>query len=143
MSFARLALRQSLLSLRSAVPSSSRAFSSQIARPTLASKFLLQQSRSTPKWTLESLRAYSAASGLSKGDIEARIYDVLKSFEKVDPAKVRRPSVPSRILSSSSLLGLLILVLVRSSFLLPTRLPTPSMKPSSPNTGHPDCLFHE
>ena len=32
---------------------------------------------------------YSAASGLSESDIRARIFDVLKSFEKVDASKVR------------------------------------------------------
>lgn len=33
--------------------------------------------------------AYSAAAGLSKEDITARVLDVLKSFEKVDGSKVR------------------------------------------------------
>lgn len=32
--------------------------------------------------------AYSAAAGLSKGEITARVLDVLKGFEKVDPTKV-------------------------------------------------------
>lgn len=31
---------------------------------------------------------YSAAAGLDHGQIEARVLDVLKSFEKVDPSKV-------------------------------------------------------
>lgn len=39
------------------------------------------------------LRSYSA-SALSDDDIRARILDVLKSFEKVDPAKVHLVSHP-------------------------------------------------
>lgn len=36
------------------------------------------------------LRAsFSAAAGLSKDVIQARVFDVLKGFEKVDPSKVR------------------------------------------------------
>lgn len=35
------------------------------------------------------LRFYAASAGLSKSDIESRIFDVLKTFEKVDPSKVR------------------------------------------------------
>lgn len=35
------------------------------------------------------VRFYAASSGLSKSDIESRIVDVLKTFEKVDPSKVR------------------------------------------------------
>ena len=31
---------------------------------------------------------FSAHAGLSKGEISARVLDVLKGFEKVDPAKV-------------------------------------------------------
>lgn len=31
--------------------------------------------------------AYSASAGLSSSDIQTRILDVLKSFEKVDPSK--------------------------------------------------------
>lgn len=33
-------------------------------------------------------RSYSAAAGLSQSDIQTRVLDVLKSFEKVDAAKV-------------------------------------------------------
>ncbi|KAF8601767.1 acyl carrier protein [Ceratobasidium sp. AG-I] len=33
-------------------------------------------------------RSYSAAAGLSQADIQTRVLDVLKSFEKVDPAKI-------------------------------------------------------
>ncbi len=41
------------------------------------------------------VRFYAASAGLSKSDIESRIVDVLKTFEKVDPSKVRtRPFPP-------------------------------------------------
>ncbi|KAG8737984.1 hypothetical protein FRC10_007424 [Ceratobasidium sp. 414] len=33
-------------------------------------------------------RSYSAATGLSKPDIQARVFEVLQSFEKVDAAKI-------------------------------------------------------
>jgi hypothetical protein len=35
---------------------------------------------------------YSAAAGLKKDEVEARILDVFKGFEKVDPAKVHQSS---------------------------------------------------
>ncbi|KAH7334578.1 acyl carrier protein-like protein [Rhizoctonia solani] len=34
------------------------------------------------------VRSYAAASGLSKDDIQARVLDVLKGFEKIDAAKL-------------------------------------------------------
>lgn len=40
------------------------------------------------------VRFYAASAGLSKSDIESRILDVLKTFEKVDPSKVRFWSCP-------------------------------------------------
>lgn len=44
------------------------------------------------KWTAPTttsvFRSYSAAAGLGKEQIQERILDVLKSFEKVDGAKV-------------------------------------------------------
>lgn len=46
--------------------------------------------------------SYSAAAGLNKEQITTRVLDVLKSFEKVDPAKVRSSTAVS-VLSSSSL----------------------------------------
>ena len=43
------------------------------------------------------VRFYAASAGLSKSDIETRIVDVLKTFEKVDPSKVRSlPKIPVR-----------------------------------------------
>ncbi|KAB5592232.1 hypothetical protein CTheo_4329 [Ceratobasidium theobromae] len=33
-------------------------------------------------------KSYSAAAGLSREDVQTRVLDVLKSFEKVDPSKI-------------------------------------------------------
>lgn len=53
------------------------------ARPVVASRLALAaRSRIVPR------AAFSAAAGLSKEDITTRVLDVLKSFEKVDGAKV-------------------------------------------------------
>ncbi|KDQ20309.1 hypothetical protein BOTBODRAFT_27731 [Botryobasidium botryosum FD-172 SS1] len=41
-----------------------------------------------PRRPLLPFRGYSAAAGLSKEDIQARIFDVLKSFEKVKTEKI-------------------------------------------------------
>ena len=65
MSFARLAFR-------SAMPARS-ALTRAVAAPAWASRFP---------------RAYSAAAGLDKAQIQERVLGVLKGFEKVDPAKV-------------------------------------------------------
>ena len=54
-----------------------------IARPRLAATAL----PSTRSWALQKAR-YSAAAGLTNEQITTRVLDVLKSFEKVDPAKV-------------------------------------------------------
>lgn len=37
--------------------------------------------------------AFSAAAGLTKEEITTRVFDVLKGFEKVDEAKVRKARV--------------------------------------------------
>lgn len=34
-------------------------------------------------------RFYSAGAGLDRNDIESRILDILKGFDKIDPSKVR------------------------------------------------------
>lgn len=37
--------------------------------------------------------AFSAAAGLTREEITTRVLDVLKGFEKIDPAKVRKTKV--------------------------------------------------
>merc|ERR1712230_4145 len=74
MQFVRPAIRSALASraLRSAPAAA--------LRPVVASQ-------AAPSWIALS-RAYSAGAGLSKDGIQERIFEVIKSFEKVDPSKV-------------------------------------------------------
>ena len=46
--------------------------------------------------------AYSASAGLSRTDIESRILDVLKSFEKVEEGKVSRITMTKRDIFNSN-----------------------------------------
>ncbi|KAJ9611306.1 mitochondrial acyl carrier protein [Cladophialophora chaetospira] len=56
------------------------AFRSQI------STSLLQSSRVTPSFVAQSIRCYSAPAGLSKDEVQGRIMDLLKNFDKVTDA---------------------------------------------------------
>ncbi|EXJ67232.1 NADH dehydrogenase (ubiquinone) 1 alpha/beta subcomplex 1 [Cladophialophora psammophila CBS 110553] len=44
---------------------------------------LLQSSRVTPSFVIPSIRYYSAPAGLSKEEVQGRIMDLLKNFDKV------------------------------------------------------------
>lgn len=55
--------------------------SSPIARPALASSFV-KQSQFAPS-AFQAVRCYSAAAGLEKPEVEGRIIDLLKNFDKV------------------------------------------------------------
>lgn len=83
MAFRMLATAAARTALRA--PSTSYRFASIATRSSPINTSLA----SRPSTWAFSPRFYSAAAGLSKQDIEARILDVLKSFEKVDAAKVR------------------------------------------------------
>jgi NADH dehydrogenase (ubiquinone) 1 alpha/beta subcomplex 1 len=57
---------------------------------------LLAAARPSQRWQIKlnsvpRAAGYSSASSLSKEEIEARVLDVFKGFEKVDPTKVTRP----------------------------------------------------
>merc|ERR1712093_195616 len=61
--------------------------SGAIARPASQSS-LLSQSRFAPS-AFQAVRCYSAAAGLAKPEVEGRIVDLLKNFDKVtDPSKL-------------------------------------------------------
>ncbi|CZS92604.1 probable NADH2 dehydrogenase (ubiquinone) acyl carrier chain precursor [Rhynchosporium graminicola] len=61
--------------------------SGAIARPASQS-FLLSQSRFAPS-AFQAVRCYSATAGLDKPEVEGRIVDLLKNFDKVtDPSKL-------------------------------------------------------
>jgi NADH dehydrogenase (ubiquinone) 1 alpha/beta subcomplex 1 len=61
-------------------------------RPTAAAAFRAPQRSNVMRWRAPIVQRawYSESTGLSKDAIESRVLDVLKSFEKVDPAKVSR-----------------------------------------------------
>ena len=67
---------------------------SQAARPVSASApcaLLLPQSRRPTIGVPLGRRSYASGGSLGREEIQERIVDVLKSFEKVDPAKVLLP----------------------------------------------------
>jgi len=91
MSFARLAFRNVAL-----------------ARPSIALR---------ARQTIPSFRAnYSAAAGLSRDDIQTRILDVMKGFEKVDPAKLSTASSFSEDLGLDSLDAVEVVMAVEEEF---------------------------
>lgn len=51
------------------------------ARPQVATSLL--QSRSVPSFVIPSIRFYSAPAGLSREEVQGRIMDLLKNFDKV------------------------------------------------------------
>ncbi|KAG7099308.1 hypothetical protein E1B28_001166 [Marasmius oreades] len=61
-------------------------------------------------------RAFAAASGLSKQDIEARVLDVLKGFEKVDALKLSTSSHFSKDLGLDSLDAVEVVMAVEEEF---------------------------
>jgi NADH dehydrogenase (ubiquinone) 1 alpha/beta subcomplex 1 len=69
--------------LKSARSAASKAFqrSSTIARPIGPGAFVTR-TQFTPS-TFQAARCYSAAAGLQKNEVEGRIVDLLKNFDKV------------------------------------------------------------
>ncbi|KAJ8084121.1 mitochondrial acyl carrier protein [Marasmius tenuissimus] len=61
-------------------------------------------------------RAFAAAAGLSKQDIEARVLDVLKGFEKVDASKLAPTSHFSKDLGLDSLDAVEVVMAVEEEF---------------------------
>ncbi|KAF9733083.1 Acyl carrier protein, mitochondrial [Paraphaeosphaeria minitans] len=70
-----------LRSARQAVRAAPR-WSAPIARPAARSS-LLQAKQITPSVRFQAVRCYSASAGLSKDEVEGRIMDLLKNFDKV------------------------------------------------------------
>ncbi|KAE9369491.1 acyl carrier protein-like protein [Stipitochalara longipes BDJ] len=95
--------------LRTALLRSARSATSQtvrsagaIARPITPSPFITK-SRFAPS-AFQAARCYSAAAGLSKPEVEGRIVDLLKNFDKVsDPSKLSPTSHFSNDLGLDSL----------------------------------------
>lgn len=63
------------------------------ARASALPRIAVTVSRSATTTQRLPFRSFSAAAGLSKEDIETRVLDVLKGFEKVDKTKVCLPGV--------------------------------------------------
>ncbi|KAE8449984.1 hypothetical protein EG329_007123 [Mollisiaceae sp. DMI_Dod_QoI] len=78
--------------LRSARSASSKAIRSSgaIARPNLSSS-IVTKSRFAPA-AFQAARCYSSAAGLSKPEVEGRIVDLLKNFDKVSDASKLSPT---------------------------------------------------
>ncbi|EJD51902.1 acyl carrier protein, partial [Auricularia subglabra TFB-10046 SS5] len=60
--------------------------------------------------------SYSAAAGLSEGQVESRILDVLKSFEKVDPAKLSKTASFANDLGLDSLDAVEVVMAIEEEF---------------------------
>ncbi|OCK82789.1 acyl carrier protein [Lepidopterella palustris CBS 459.81] len=89
-------------SARAAVRAAPR-FQSPIARP-VARSFLFQSKQITPAAYFQAVRCYSAHAGLSKDEVEGRILDLLKNFDKVsDVSKLSAQSHFSNDLGLDSL----------------------------------------
>ena len=80
------------------------------ARPQVAAS-LLQNSRTTPSFVIPSIRCYSAPTGLSREEVQGRIMDLLKNFDKVSHGrnsireiKLTIQSGPGRIKGSNAIL---------------------------------------
>lgn len=95
-------LRTALLrSARSATSQAARSYSA-IARP-YALNSSVTKSRLIPS-AFQAARRYSAAAGLQKSEVEGRIVDLLKNFDKVnDPSKLSPTSHFSNDLGLDSL----------------------------------------
>ncbi|KAJ3757350.1 hypothetical protein EV360DRAFT_84085 [Lentinula raphanica] len=63
-------------------------------------------------------RYYSAAAGLSRSDIELRVLDVLKGFEKVDPAKLTTTASFEKDLGLDSLDAVEVVMAVEEEFMI-------------------------
>ncbi|KAF2088603.1 acyl carrier protein [Saccharata proteae CBS 121410] len=79
-----------LRSARSAACSAAR-FQAPIARPVVSS-FLVQSRQQAPAACFQAVRCYSAQAGLSKEEVQGRIIDLLKNFDKVQDASKLSPT---------------------------------------------------
>ncbi|KIV96427.1 Acyl carrier protein, mitochondrial [Exophiala mesophila] len=77
------AVRAFYAATRTQIPRQLPAFRAQISYP------LQHASRSIPSFVVPSVRCYSASAGLTKDEVQGRIFDVLKNFDKVsDVSKI-------------------------------------------------------
>ncbi|CAO1634276.1 unnamed protein product [Sympodiomycopsis kandeliae] len=98
--------------LRSAASSAAPrvAIASAPLRVAAAPSFALK----APAFT--AIRGYAASSGLSQQEIQNRILDVLKSFEKVDPSKVSPDAAFTSTLGLDSLDAVEVVMAIEEEF---------------------------
>lgn len=79
-----------LRSLRAAsVP---RAVSNSAIRQFPRSSPVIRQTQFAPSFSFQAIRSYSAPAGLNQGEVEGRIVDLLKNFDKVTDASKISPA---------------------------------------------------
>lgn len=74
---------------RSLTMPAQRNLSNMVVKPSVIGR-QLSRSSGMMKVPAFQTRSYAASSGLSNQEIQNRIFEVLKSFEKVEPSKVCR-----------------------------------------------------
>ncbi|KAK7463668.1 mitochondrial acyl carrier protein [Stygiomarasmius scandens] len=84
------------------------------ARTSFLSRQAFRVSRPTTQLPLRA--AYSAAAGLNKEDIQTRVLDVLKGFEKVDQSKLTPSASFSKDLGLDSLDAVEVVMAVEEEF---------------------------
>ncbi|KAI9738257.1 MAG: hypothetical protein M1834_008755 [Cirrosporium novae-zelandiae] len=81
-----------LRSVRSAAPTiKTSRFSSLVSRSTARGSFVLKPAATQAK-PFQSIRFYSAPAGLTQDEVEGRILDMLKGFDKVSDASKLSPT---------------------------------------------------
>ncbi|TDL28310.1 acyl carrier protein [Rickenella mellea] len=91
-------------------------------RAALSSNLRLRAGLSTQLWMARSQISFqqranfAAAAGLSKDDIQTRVLDVLKGFEKVDPSKLTTSSSFTNDLGLDSLDAVEVVMAIEEEF---------------------------
>ncbi|PAV22565.1 acyl carrier [Pyrrhoderma noxium] len=94
-----------------------RAAARSVARPHAVSAPFRSAQLANARYTFALQRAsYSAAAGLSRSDIESRVLDVLKSFEKVNQTKLTASSSFTEDLGLDSLDAVEVVMAVEEEF---------------------------
>ncbi|PWN34737.1 acyl carrier protein [Meira miltonrushii] len=100
---------------RSMTMSAQRNLSSMVVKPSFVGR-QLSRSSGMLKVPAFQTRAYAASSGLSNQEIQNRIFEVLKSFEKVDPAKISASAAFTTDLGLDSLDAVEVVMAIEEEF---------------------------
>ncbi|KAF5390290.1 hypothetical protein D9757_002851 [Collybiopsis confluens] len=85
-----------------------------VARSSILPRLAVSASRRTPLQS--ALRSFSTSAGLSKSDIEQRVMDVLKGFEKVNTEKLTAAASFEKDLGLDSLDAVEVVMAVEEEF---------------------------